>query len=107
MLKPISSWVCRVIHNLGSPMQNENIPLAQKAWKILLKVLIYKVFFFPFLSQFCIMICSICFNVTVSQVHGILQARTLQWVALPFSRGSSQPRYQTQVSHIPGGFFTH
>ena len=33
-------------------------------------------------------------------VHGILQARVLEWVAIPFSRGSSQPRDQTQVSHI-------
>ena len=43
------------------------------------------------------------------QLHGlsgILQARILEWVAVPFSRGSSQPRDQTQVSHIAGGFFT-
>ena len=39
-------------------------------------------------------------------VHGILQARTLEWVAIPFSRGSSQPRDRTLVSHIAGGFFT-
>ena len=39
-------------------------------------------------------------------VHGILQARILGWVAVPFSRGSSQPRDQLQVSHIAGGFFT-
>ena len=39
-------------------------------------------------------------------VHGILQARILQWVAVPFSRGSSQPRDRTQVSHTAGGFFT-
>ena len=38
--------------------------------------------------------------------HGILQARILEWVAGPFSRGSSQPRDHTQVSHIAGGFFT-
>ena len=39
--------------------------------------------------------------------HGILQARILAWVAFPFSsRGSSQPRDQTQVSHIAGRFFT-
>ena len=38
-------------------------------------------------------------------VHGILQARILEWVAFPFSRGSSNPRDQTQVSHIAGGFF--
>ena len=39
-------------------------------------------------------------------VHRILQARTLEWVAFPFSRGSSQPRDWTQVSHVAGGFFT-
>ena len=39
-------------------------------------------------------------------VHGILQIRMLEWVAFPFSRGSSQPRDQTQVSHIASGFFT-
>ena len=39
-------------------------------------------------------------------VHRILQARILEWVAFPFSRGFSQPRGQTQVSHIAGGFFT-
>ena len=39
-------------------------------------------------------------------VHGILQARILEWVAFPFSRGSSQPKDQTQVSRIAWGFFT-
>ena len=39
-------------------------------------------------------------------VHGILQARILEWVAFPFSRGSSQPRERTQVSRIAGRFFT-
>ena len=39
-------------------------------------------------------------------VHGILQARILEWVAVPFSRGSSQPRDRTQVSRITGRFFT-
>ena len=41
-----------------------------------------------------------------SSVGGILQARVLEWVVIPFSRGSSQPRDQTQVSHIAGRFFT-
>ena len=39
-------------------------------------------------------------------VHGILQARVLEWLAFPFSRGSSQPREWTQVSHIAGRFLT-
>ena len=38
-------------------------------------------------------------------IHGILQARILQWVAFLFSRGSFQPRDRTQVSHIAGGYF--
>ena len=37
---------------------------------------------------------------------GILQARILEWVAMPSSRESSQPTVQTQVSHIAGTFFT-
>ena len=41
-----------------------------------------------------------------SSVHGILQARILEWGAIPFSRGSSQTRDQTQVSCIAGRFFT-
>ena len=39
-------------------------------------------------------------------IHGILQARILEWVAFPFSRGSSQCRDWTQDSHIAGRFFT-
>ena len=41
-----------------------------------------------------------------SSVHGILQARILEWVAISFSRGSSRPRYWTQISHIAGRSFT-
>ena len=37
---------------------------------------------------------------------GILQARILEWVAIPSSKGSSQPRDRPQVSRIAGGFFT-
>ena len=45
-------------------------------------------------------------NPPASSVHGILQARVIEWVAIPFSRGSSQPRDWTQVSCIAGRFFT-
>ena len=41
-----------------------------------------------------------------SSAHGILQARILKWVAIPFSRGSSKSRDQTCVSCIAGRFFT-
>ena len=40
-----------------------------------------------------------------SSVYGILRARILEWVAIPFSRGSSWPRDRTWVSYIAGGFF--
>ena len=39
-------------------------------------------------------------------IHGILQARILEWVVFPFSRGSSQPKDQTQVSCLAGRFLT-
>ena len=42
-----------------------------------------------------------------SSVHEILQARILEWVAMPSFSESSQPRDQTQVSHIAGDFFTN
>ena len=41
-----------------------------------------------------------------SSVHGILQARILEWVPIPFSSGSSQPSDWTQISYIAGRFFT-
>ena len=39
-------------------------------------------------------------------VHGILQTRILEWLAIPFSRGSSQPRDQTPTSSTEGSFYT-
>ena len=41
-----------------------------------------------------------------SSVRGILQARILEGVAIPLSRGSSSSRYQTRISCVAGGFFT-
>ena len=41
-----------------------------------------------------------------SSVNGILQGRILEWVAIPFSRASSQPRERTWASYIAGRFFT-
>ena len=43
---------------------------------------------------------------TGSSVHGIFQKRILEWVAIPFTRGSSQPRDRTQISCTADGFFT-
>ena len=43
---------------------------------------------------------------SMDMVHGILQASILEWVAIPFSRGSSQPRVGTWVCRIADRFFT-
>ena len=69
-------------------------------------------FFFSFLkkfllvAQFCLTFCDPkdC-RWPSSSVHGILQARMLEWVASPFSRRSSWSRDEILVSHIAGGFF--
>ena len=49
-----------------------------------------------------ILVSSVCMP---SSVHGIFQARILEWIAIPFSRESSQTRDQTHVSSIAGRFF--
>ena len=73
-----------LLHHLGSPRIH---------WKkVKVKV-----------AQSCLTLC----DPRYYTVHGILQARILEWVAFPFSRGSSQPKDQTQVSHIAGRFFTN
>ena len=53
-------------------------------------------------AQLCPTLC----DPMINTVYGILQARILEWLAFPFSRGSSQTRDRTQVSHIAGRFFT-
>ena len=55
-----------------------------------------------FVAQSCLTLC----DPMDYTVHGILQARILEWVAFSLSRGSSQPRDRTQVSHTAGEFFT-
>ena len=58
-------------------------------------------------AQSCLTLCdSMDCNPPGSLVHGILQARILEWISIPFSRGSSWPKDQTLVSCITGVFFT-
>ena len=69
---------------------------------------------FPALSSQKVLVAQLCptlhdlvdFSLPGSSFHEILQPRILEWVAIPFSRRSSPPRYQTQVSYIAGRFFT-
>ena len=53
-------------------------------------------------TQSCLTLC----DPTDYTIYGILQAKTLEWATIPFSRGSSQLRDWTQVYCIAGGFFT-
>ena len=52
-------------------------------------------------AQWCLTLC----DLMDYTVHGILQARILEWEAFPFSKASSQPRDRTQVPRIAGRFF--
>ena len=63
---------------------------------------------FSSVTQLCLTLCNpMDLSPPGSSVHGFLQARILKCVAIPFSRGSSQPRDWSQVSHIAGRFFYH
>ena len=58
-------------------------------------------------TQSCLIVCdTMDCSPTGSSVHGIFQARILEWFAIPFSKGSSRPRDQTDVFCIAGRFFT-
>ena len=58
-------------------------------------------------AQSCLTLCSpMDCSLPGSSVHGVFQARTLEWVVMPSSRESSQPRGRTQVSCIAGRLFT-
>ena len=58
-------------------------------------------------TQMCLTVCNpMDCSLSGFSVHGILQARILEWVAISFSERSSRPRDRTQVSYIAGRFFT-
>ena len=58
-------------------------------------------------TQLCLILCDpMDYCLQGSSIHGIFEARVLEYVAISFSRGSSQPRDRTNVSFIAGGFFT-
>ena len=58
-------------------------------------------------AQSCLTLCNpMDCSLPGSSIHGIFQARILEWVTIPFSRGTSQPRDWTQISCIVGRFFT-
>ena len=94
--KPISECLLLQLHDRETPWRTTNKPsLPPDKTGVCL------------VTQLCPTLCdSMDCSPLGSSVHGILQARTLKWVAMPSSMGSSQPRDRTKVSHIAGGFFT-
>ena len=71
----------------------------KRGWKVKMKVLV---------ARLCLILCDLMDgSPSGSSVHGILQARTPEWVAIFFSRGSSPLRDHTWVSYIAGKFFTN
>ena len=78
-----------------------------KPQSIFILILTTCVYVCVLVTQSCLTLCNpVDCSPPGSSVHGILQARMLEWVAVPFSTGSSQLWDQTQVSCIAGIFFT-
>ena len=125
---PVSPWQLSLVSvlvnaSLSMPLYyNECIMRLKLYWKsnlpfwaLLVLILVLFFFFFFFaasswnlkIARLCPSLCNLmdC-SPPGSSVHGILQARILEEVVIPFSRGSSQTRDQTWVSCIAGKFFT-
>ena len=98
LLSPVSPALAGIFFTTepsGKPRWSTN---PYRCWKIKKKVRV---------TQSCpTLYISMDYSQLVSSVHGILQARTLECVAIPFSRGSSQPRDWTCVSSTAGRVFT-
>ena len=96
----------KAMTNLDSILKSRDITLR-------IKVHLVKAMDFPIIMYGCekvkakvVQSCPTLCNPMDYTVHGILQARILEWEVFHFSRGSSQPRDWTQMSHIAGRFFT-
>ena len=81
---------------------NINVETSISSCVIRMKCIPYLVWWEVEVVQSCLSLC----NSMDYTVHGILQARILEWVDFPFSRGSSHLRDWARVSRITGGFFT-
>ena len=105
-LPPLSCpWSCRVGTEISSPPFRKLTPLATSPHSYEL----YKSHLIN-ITKVKVKVAQSCLTVrgpTDYTVHGILQARILEWVAFSLSRGSSQPRDWTHVSCIAGVFFTN
>ena len=91
-------WGGALVHGFQGGVHNSSLTPCVVFREVKLKVLV---------AHPCLTLCDpVDCSPPGSSVHGILQASILEWVAISFSRGSSQPRDRTQISHIAGEFFT-
>ena len=107
---PLSQWYHPTISTSVAPFSSclqyfpasGSLPMTLAHWN-LIKIYIMKVK----VTQSCPTLCNpMDYSLPSSTVHGIFQARILEWVAISFSRWSSRPRDWTQVSHTVGRRFT-
>ena len=90
-------WIKKVWHIYTSQISQTNTVTKGERWKVK----------WSEVAQSCPTLCDpMECSLSGSSVHGIFQARVLEWIAISFSRGSSQPRNQSQVSRIAGRRFT-
>jgi len=88
---------------MGSKPSSKDSPNNETMWVTVFYCLSVSVL----ATQSCLILCNpMDYSLPGSFVHGILQTRILEWVTIPFSRGSSRPRDWTWVSCITGRFFT-
>ena len=93
------------VYGLYSPWGHKETDMTEQLF-LSLSFKLFRVYFCVWCSvQFRRSVMSDSFQPCGLTACGILQARILEWVAVPFSRGSFQPRDRTQVSHNAGGFF--
>ena len=109
----LSAWIVEEREKVGITEQ-EGIGLGGALVGFLSDLLRLKCLWdIPVTLYVCVLVAQLCltlrnpmdYSPPASSVHGILQARILEWVVIPFSRGPSQPQSRTQVSHIAGRFF--
>ena len=102
-----TSWESVTVTYINISVNVLTVTWSLEGWLMTKVILMYMKWSEMKAAQSCATLCnSMDCSLPGSSVHGILQARILEWVAIPFSRESSKPRDQTQVSCTAGSFFT-
>ena len=97
-----TSWDCIFNKQDSHPRQKNRLFIHPSRHSLIQQIAV-----FVLVTQSCLTLCDpMDCGPPGSVVHGIFQARIQEWVAIPFSKGSSWPRDQTQVSCTAGRFFT-